>query len=162
VSIPPCKKDLAEDWVAFLVAMRGRVGTFKLGDPNNTVTRGLASSLGDTVRVNGGGQTGGTLAVDGLTPNTTGYFKAGDFIQIFEDSEAQLYKVLTDADSDASGEATLDVWPNLRGSPTNNRLVITENTYGVFRLKMPNTSWSISNISSYGIEFEAVEAFIIQ
>lgn len=162
VMIPPCKKDLAEDWVAFLVSLKGRVGTFQLGDPNNTVTRGEATTLGDTVRVNGGGQTGGTLAVDGMTPNTTNYFKAGDYIQIFTGSDAQLYKVLTNTDSDGLGEATLDIWPDLRGSPTNDNLVITEDTYGVFRLKSPNTSWSINDISSYGIEFEAVEAFIIQ
>lgn len=162
VAIPPCKKDLAEEWVAFLMSLKGRVGTFTLGDPNNTTTRGAATSLADTILVNGASQTGGSVAIDGLTPNTTDYFKAGDYIQIYTGADTQLYKVLTDTDSDGSGEATVDIWPDLRGSPADNQPVITENTVGVFRLSSPNTSWSISNISSYGIEFNAVEAFNIQ
>jgi hypothetical protein len=158
ISLPPMKRQDAEYWVAFLLSLKGQVGTFLLGDPNCVAAQGSASTTPGTPRVNGGGQTGDTLIIDGLPINTTGYLLPGDYIQLGSGVTAYLYKVLTQVNSDASGNATLDLWPNLRISPGDNGLLVVANTKGRFRLKDNVTQWGINDISSYGITFDCVDA----
>ena len=45
VNIPSVRRDLAEDWNAFLLSLRGPTGTFLLGDPNAVTPRGSALSF---------------------------------------------------------------------------------------------------------------------
>ena len=44
ITIPPVKRDLAEEWVAFLLSLKGPTGTFLLGDPLGATPRGTAST----------------------------------------------------------------------------------------------------------------------
>jgi hypothetical protein len=108
--------------------------------------------------VDGAGQTGGELVIDGASPSESSYLKAGDYIQIGTGSSTNLYKVLSDVSTNESGQATIDIWPNLRSSPADNAPVVVANTVGRFRLKESVTQWSINEISSYGITFDCVEA----
>lgn len=158
VSLPPMKRQDAETWVAFLLSMKGQVGTFLLGDPNCQTPQGSASTNAGTPLVSGGGQTGDSLVVDGLPANTTNYLKAGDYIQLGSGATASLHKVLTNVDTDSTGGALLEIWPSLRSSPADNAPVVVANTKGRFRLKENMTQWSINEISSYGITFDCVEA----
>jgi len=155
VSIPPLRKEFVEPWVAFLLALRGQTGTFLLGDPNNVTPRGVATG---TPLVKGAGQTGGTLEIDGATADTTGWLKAGDYIQLGAAASATLHKVLLDADSDASGNVTLEIWPYMRTAPADNAAVTVNNCKGVFRLANNTQSWSINESSAYGLQFDAMEA----
>lgn len=156
IRIPPVKADLAEPWVSFLLQLRGQFGTFLLGDPSRSVPLGQASTAPGTPQVLGGTEIGDQLTIDGCTPNLTGYLLAGDYIQLGSDSTATLHKVLTNADTDGSGEVTLDIWPRISTAPADNATVTVSNARGLFRLKSNVTSWTINNINSYGIEFEAV------
>lgn len=108
--------------------------------------------------VNGASQTGNTLVIDGCSPNITGFLLPGDYIQLGSASTTQLYKVLTQVDTDASGGATLDIWPDLRSSPADNASVVVAGTKGRFRLSGNTQPWQINEISSYGITFDCVEA----
>lgn len=157
VTIPPLRKEFVEPWVAFLLALRGQTGTFLLGDPNNVTPRGVATG---TPLVKGAAQTGGTLAIDGATINTTGWLKAGDYIQLGAASSATLHKVLLDADSDALGNVTLEIWPYMRTAPADNAAVTVSNCKGVFRLATNTQSWSINESSAYGLQFDAMEAVL--
>lgn len=158
IALPPMAREDAEQWVSFLMKLYGQKGTFLLGDPLGGTPRGSASSAAGTPVVNGASQTGGTLAIDGLPASATGYLKAGDYIQLGSAATAQFYKVLTDADSNSSGEATLQIWPNLRSSPSDNATVVVSNAKGVFRLSSNETSWNINRLSLYGITFGATES----
>jgi hypothetical protein len=151
------KRQDAENWVAFLLSLKGQVGTFLLGDPNCFDAQGSARTTPGTPLVNGASQTGDTLIIDGLPTSVTGYLLPGDYIQLGSGSTAQLYKVLTQVDTSGGG-ATLDLWPNLRSSPGDNTAVVVANTKGRFRLKDNITQWNINEISSYGITFDCVEA----
>lgn len=157
VSLPPMRKEDAEYWVAFLLSLKGQVGTFLMGDPNCKTARGSASTTPGTPLVNGGGQTGDTLVVDGLPANATGYLLPGDYIQLGAGAAARLHKVLTQVNTDSLGNATLDIWPNLRVSPADNAGMIVVNTKGRFRLKENIQQWQINEISFYGITFDCVE-----
>lgn len=157
ITIPPLKREQAEEWVSFLLSLKGQVGTFLMGDPNCKIPRGSASSSAGTPKVNGGSQTGNTLAIDGLPNNVTGYLKAGDYIQLGSGTNTQFYKTLTDTNTTAGGNALLDIYPNLRSAPADNETVIVTDAKGIFRLQTSQTNWSIDSASVYGITFTAVE-----
>ena len=161
ISIPPVRRVFAEPWVSFLLSLRGRLGTFLLGDPLGANPRGTIS--GDTVLVNNAGITGANQAgdrsifVDGLTPGTTGLLLPGDYIQLGSSSGATLHKVLTSVDSDASGEAEIDIWPAIRRDLNDNESVTYTDAKGLFRLAANLREWEINDIINYGISFECIE-----
>jgi hypothetical protein len=155
VSLPPMKREDAEQAVAFLLKMNGAFGTFLLGDKSATATRGVGTG---TPLVNGASQTGDELITDGWTTSTTGILKAGDWIQLGSASTTRLYKVLDDVNSDGSGNATINIFPNLRSSPDDNAALTVSNTKGLWRLSSNETQYSIDQMSVYGITFACVEA----
>jgi hypothetical protein len=155
VSLPNMKRQDAEYWVTFLLSLRGQYGTFLLGDPLGATPRGVATG---TPIVNGAGQTGGELDITGATTSTTGWLLAGDYIQLGSAGTSTLHKVLADANSDGSGNVTVDIWPHIRTAPTNSSTVVLTNTKGLFRLASNEQAWSINEISSYGITFGAQES----
>jgi hypothetical protein len=158
ITLPRMNREDAEQWVSFLMSLYGQKGTFLLGDPLGGTARGSASTAAGTPVVNGASQTGGTLNIDGLPASATGYLKAGDYIQLGSAATSQLYKVLADANSNSSGEASLDIYPNLRSSPADGATVVVSNAKGLFRLASNETSWNINNLAFYGITFGAVES----
>lgn len=129
-----------------------------MGDPNAAAARGSASSTPGTPVVNGASQTGQSLTVDGLPASASGYLKAGDYIQLGGGSSATLHKVLEDVTSNASGQATLELWPYVRTAPADGATIVVGSTVGVFRLASNQTDWAINNAAIYGITFAAIEA----
>jgi hypothetical protein len=158
IRIPPVKRSDSEYWNSFLLRLRGQFGTFLLGDPNGSTPRGSAATTAGTPRVNGASQTGNELAIDGLPTSVTGYLRAGDYIQLGSGATARLYKVLEDVDTNGSGQATLNLWPDLRSSPADNATVVVSGAQGVFRLATNDATWTINNAGFYSISFAAVEA----
>jgi hypothetical protein len=144
VSIPSVRRDLAADWKAMLVALKGSVGTFLLGDPDYATPRGTVS---------GTPTLSGTAGDSTVSVTMTGTLLAGDYIQLGTGSAARLHQVLVDQ----SGSGNLEIWPDLR-STYSGETVIYSSPKGVFRLGNSTTSWSIDNASFYGISFEAIEA----
>tara|TARA_Y100000004_G_scaffold105114_1_gene117965 strand:+ start:10 stop:630 length:621 start_codon:yes stop_codon:yes gene_type:complete len=155
VTLPQMSRADAEQWIAFLVSLRGQFGTFTLGDPTGASPRG---SAGGTPLVNGASQTGGTLNIDGCTASQTGWLKAGDYIQLGTAGTATLHKVLADADSNGSGEVSLDIWPYIRTAPADDASVTLTNTVGRFRLASNQQNWNINEASIFGMTFGGVEA----
>lgn len=155
VTLPPMKRADAEQVASFLIKLNGQYGTFLLGDPANTAPRGVGTG---TPLVKGAGQSGDTLITDGWTPSVTGILKAGDWIQLGSASSTRLHKVLDDANSDGSGNATLTIWPNLRSSPADNDAITINNTKGRWRLSSNDVDYNIETGQFYGITFACVEA----
>lgn len=143
VSLPPMRRAAAEQWVAWLVSLRGSYGTFLLGNPMCDTIRGTATSATVT----------GTAQSNSVAVTMTGTLLAGDMIQIGTGSDATLHKVLVDR----SGSGTLEIWPALRKDRT--AVALTLNApRGVFRLASNETSWSVNESATYGISFSAMEA----
>jgi hypothetical protein len=155
VKLKPMKRADAEQWVAWLLSLRGQLGTFLMGDPMGATARGVATG---TPLVNGGSQTGGTLVIDGATNSTSGWLKAGDYIQLGSNGSSRLHKVLADANSDGSGNVTLDIWPHIRVAPADNATVTVSNAKGLFRLSSNEQAFSINESAIYGMTFAAMEA----
>lgn len=155
VTLPPMKRADAEQVVAFLMSLNGRFGTFLLGDPANASPRGVGTG---TPLVNGGSQSGQDLITDGWTADQTGILKAGDWIQIGSGLSTNLHKVLVDANSDASGNCTLTIWPDIRSGVGDDAAITVSSPKALWRLSTNEVEFSIDEASIYGITFPCVEA----
>lgn len=157
ITLLPMKRADAEGWIAWLLSMRGREGTFLLGDPLGGTARG---SVGGTPVVNGVNQTGDSISIDGCTASQTGWLKAGDYIQLGASASASLHKVLKDVPTNGAGQAAIDIWPSIRTAPADGSAVVVSNARGVFRLTSSSVDWSINEASIYGLTFPAVEVIV--
>ena len=155
---PTCASFKAEEFTSFLTKLNGREGTFLMGDPNGATPRGLADGAPGTPLVNGGSQVGDTLVCDGAPNGVTGYLLEGDYVQLGTVGTSRLYKVLDDVDSDGSGNFTLNIWPDLRTSPSNDEVLIVENAVSVFRLAANASMWDLQPGVFYSISLSAIEA----
>lgn len=153
LTLPPLKREKAAEIIAFLLKLRGRLGTFLLGDPAGATPRGVATGA---PLVNGANQTGNQLIIDGCTPSVTNWLRAGDWIQLGTGAASRLHQNLDDVNSDALGQATLTIWPSLRASPPDNDPLTLTNTRGVFRLAS-GVPWDIDNAEIFGLSVPFVE-----
>ena len=154
ISFPPMLKDKAAQIIAFLLQLRGRRGTFSIGDQDRKTIQGVATG---TIRVNGASQTGNQVALDGFANSTSNVFRAGDYIQI----NSFLYMVTEDVTSNSSGEANVKIEPALRqGIETiaDDATVVYSNTKTIMRLDSNETAWDTDQVSKYGISLSATEA----
>lgn len=145
----------AQDFIAFMLKLRGKYGTFLLGDPSYTTAQGAWSG---TPVVDGSGQFGSTLLIRGASINITNYAVRGDYIQIGTGLNARLYKVLENANSDGSGDVSLTVAPDVRPNTADGAAIITTNPKGLFRSSSNEPSWSYDTDKIFRFAFSAVEA----
>jgi hypothetical protein len=155
-SLVPMVRDNSEDWIAFLLSLNGQEGTFLLGDPYGTAPRGAATTVNSTPLINGANQTGKTLLTDGWQVSTGNILKAGDYIQLGTGSSTRLHKVLTAATSNASGEATLDIFPEIKTAYDDNATITITDAKGTFRLASNEMAFDLKQASTYGMAFAAV------
>lgn len=148
ISLKPMRRADAEEWVAWLLSLRGQHGTFLLSDPVSSSIRGTATAA--TISGSAGDQTVTATVTSGDT------LLAGDFIQLGTGSDATLHKVLVDYTGTGSG-ADLEIWPALRKDRSSVSADLTS-AAGLFRLASNETSYSVSQLAVYGISFGAVEA----
>ena len=148
VSLPPMRRTAAEQWIAFLLSLRGQYGTFLLGDPTCSAIRGTATSCSIT-------GASGDNTVSATVPSGETLL-AGDYIQLGSASTATLHKVLVDYTGTGSA-ADLEIWPAIRTTHSASSATLS-NAKGNFRLSTNEQAWSINEASIYGITFGAMEA----
>lgn len=74
-------------------------------------------------------------------------------------ADARIYKSLTDVTTDGAGNATLDIFPRLHESTTQDVPIIVTNPVGLFRLATNDqANWTVDVAKRYGIGVSAVEA----
>jgi len=153
MSLPAMQRANAEQWITFLLSLNGRLGTFLFGDPAGKQPRG--SALGTPI-VDGAGQTGGSLVTTGWQINENGVLLKGDYIEIGTLLLTRLYKVLNDVNADGSGDAVIDIWPDLQVSPGDSDPLTTTQANGLFRLSSNEMPYSINEAMHYGIVIAAM------
>jgi hypothetical protein len=150
VEFDPLERVDAAPWIAFLSSLRGGYGTFYFG---STLCASPLGTGAGSPKVNAASQTGFTLVTDGWTASSA-VLKAGDFISI----DYCLYRNEKDVSADGSGNATLDIWPALRGHADNATITVT-NPVGTFRLaENSNVIQDESRDALYNVSFSAIEA----
>lgn len=147
-------RDQAEEYNAWLLKLNGRLGTFLMTIPGSEQPRGVATG---SPLVNGSGQTGKSLIIDGFTPNTTNILKVGDFIQLGSGLSTTLHKVLNSVNSDASGQVIVDIQPKIITAPNDNDPVVVTNCKGHFRLTSNSNPITISSPNVHSLSFNAKE-----
>lgn len=140
----------AAEWQSFLAKLRGKQGTFMMGDPDAATPQGTPVG---TPLVNGASQTGNTIITDGWTASADDVLLAGDYIQIGN----HMYMVLDDVSADGSGNATFDVWPRLRADVDNNDPITTSSCKTIWRLSSNAFVWAADVNGYYTITFECTE-----
>lgn len=150
VRLPAMQADQARDWEGFFLDLNQTERTFFFGDPAKTVARGVATG---TPLVNGAGQTGQSLVTDGWSNSVTNILRRGDHVAI----ENSLYEITADVNSNGSGQATLSVWPALRGPHADNAAIDVTAPQGIFRLLKPVESEVAEALIWDGLEFDVVE-----
>lgn len=148
--LPVMAADAASLWTAFFLSLRGRVGTFNAHDPGRTSPRGIGTG---TPLVNGASQTGHSLITDGWTTGQTNIMRAGDPIEV----GGYYYLVVEDENSDGGGNATLEIEPKLRTSPSNGAAITVTNPKVKMRLTSDNIGWEESTAILYRFQFSAIE-----
>jgi hypothetical protein len=114
-SLPAMNRAQAAAWKAFFDLLDGGVNTFNAYDPDCKTPRGAG---GGTPLVNGGSQTGISLATKGWPANTI-VLKAGDMF-----SFGELKRATADVLSDGSGNATISFKPAIRTSPADSTPIV--------------------------------------
>ncbi len=141
-SLPPMLRPAASVWLAKLVSLRGRYGTFYGFDPDAKTPQGTVS----VATVNGASQTGRTLNV-----TMTGTLLAGDF---FHFTSTGRYHMVVE---DQSGSGTLEIEPALRESPANAEVLVWTNPRVKMRLITDITEWDADLMAVFGISFAGIE-----
>ena len=149
LSLPSMAVADAAEWRAALTSLRGRQGTFYLGDPIYSGARGTA---GGTPLVNGASQAGNSLITDGWSASAT--FLKGDYFQL----GGYLYVLTADVTADGGGNATLTFEPTLRAPPANNDPLTVTSPKSSFRLTDDEATWDEQPGPFWGFSFSAVEA----
>lgn len=156
VTIPLMNRDTAEIYNSFLLKLRGRKGTFLIGDPAGNEPQG---SFAGTPLVDGAGQTGDTINLKGFTPSASDVIKSGDWFQLGTGSTSTLHKFLEDADADTSGLVqNMPISVDIRTAPADGASIITTGAQGLFRMAANYTPISINSNTLYSVSFEAMEA----
>lgn len=138
---------------AMAVSLRGRANRLVLWNIARPSIRGIG---GGTPLVNGAGQTGATINIDGLPSSTAGVYLAGDFLAI----GGELKMVAADVNSNGSGQAAVTFEPPLRAAPADNSAIVTYQPTAKFILVSPDVSWQHSNpMSVGGFEMQLSEVF---
>lgn len=151
LSLPQMSIDEGKQWMGFFMALNGIEGTFYLSDTLGKTASGTGEGY---PLVDGGSQTGAELVTKGWKENTENILKAGDWFSISD----VLYQVTQNVDSDAGGNATLDIWPDLRSSPADEAELDIWNPRGIFRLTEPvPIGWNKEWLTD-GFTFVAMEA----
>lgn len=141
------------EWKAFLAQLRGMANAFQLQIADYKGPRGtpLGSPAIPGTVTNVAGDQG--LATTGWTPNKTGLLLRGDWQQV----GYRLHMVLDPVTSDASGNATIAVWPSLREAPTADEPIILNNPRGLFRLGKNQRGWGVDQSRLSRMSFPIVE-----
>jgi hypothetical protein len=135
-------------WRSFTAKMRGAANDVQIPvDPT------AQSAIANTMSVNGAGQTGRTLNVDGL-PNSTTVLNAGQFVTVGN----QLLQLTADVTTNGSGQATLSFEPALRAAPADNATVEFKNPYCLMYL-VEDPGYTVEPGYIYSLSLNLREAF---
>ena len=155
VKLPPMKREDAVAWQVFFMQLHGRMGTFKLGDPDSKTIRG---GLNSTINVNGAFAVGAySIGIENATASTV-IFKAGDYIQFGSGATQKLHMITANCTSNGSGIATVEIEPPLKTALVNDSSISYTNTQAIMRMDSNELTWNADKVSLYGIAFSCSEA----
>lgn len=161
ITLAPMKREHAAEWCAFLVNLRGRFGTFLMGDPDYYEARGTVGGS-STVLTNHLGTSAG-LTINEIKIAYTGSqgtfpLKAGDYISTGSGLTTRMYMVRQDA-TKSSGVITANIEPYVKTPISNGSIIEYQNPKALFRMDSDEAVWDTDHVSKYGFTFSCTEAY---
>lgn len=151
-TLPPMARPQAALWMAWMGELRGMGGCFYLGDPLGRTPQGNPAGL---PLVNGANASGAaSLNTKGWMASRFGLLLPGDYLQI----GVRLHLVLDRVDSDATGHASISIWPRIREAQADGAAVKIANAQGLFRLSDNARKFTAAETKLFGISFACEEA----
>lgn len=137
---------------AFLVRLRGQANRFTVYNHSHPTPLGVATG---SPKVAGASQTGTTLLTTGWTPATIGILLAGDYIGV----GGKLKMVVADANSDATGNASLLIEPPISPgmAPIDLSDIVVVNPTCTMMLDANTVKWSTQPPLTSSFSIGAVE-----
>jgi len=149
-TMPPMRnQNLGRQWVAKL--LRGKQEGARMPWP----LQGFDPGSPGAVLVNGAGQAGRSLIIDGATPNYI--FREGQFFSIVISGRHYLYMCAGERIASATGTATLPIEPLLRVSPPDNAVCNFGKPMVEGFIMGDAFSWEMALANFIGLGFELVE-----
>lgn len=145
----------ANPWIAFFLALDGIANSF----PLRAVEAQQTTASNPTV--SGGGQTGSSLNLAGLSGTTGAMFlPAGARATIpMTDGTAQLVGLTAPLMVGGGGSGTMQFKAPLRAAPANGATVEVRFPYALVALTEPEAGWDVGVGQIYGFAFDAEEKF---
>ena len=151
VTISNMSLDNAKIWQAFFLSLDNRLNSFSASLPVDAKSEGRATD--DLPVILSGGQTGTSLNIGGISPNTISLFVAGDWISINDN----LFKLLGDVESNSDGECWLSLYPAIETAFEEDTPIEVRKPTGIFRVVAPPTFAQGLDIFQPGFTFSATE-----
>ena len=147
ITIRPLTHSEAKVFKAFLVSLKGRQGTFTVGNPLET-----ASTPSDC-NVTSGTKTKGSTSLPivnaGSTPLSAGEtFSINNFLYMALETVA------------GNTTSTIEITPPLRAAVTGLADIVTDSPVGRWRLSSNEVEWDIARSSIYSFTLACVEAIV--
>lgn len=140
ITLPPLSYDEARSVEAFIVALKGRSGTFTFGHPLHTSTATGNVSANADIRAETLTLGGSSTAIDAGT-----YFQVGDY----------LYIVTT---GKSAGAGDISIQPPLRAAVSSGTTLDFTLPKSTWRLASNDVGFATDSASMYGFTFACVEA----
>jgi hypothetical protein len=116
---------------------------------------GFSTGSPGSVLVNGAGQAGFTLNVDG---GTAGYIaRSGQFLNFTAGGRKMLHHLRSDLALNGSGAGALPIFPDIRVSPADNSAVSFTDPVIEGWLEGDDRSWSVDQARTVGLSFTVIE-----
>ncbi len=163
VQTPPMSSAEHKEVMGFLAAQLGQFESFQIVLPNISTPAGSVTS--NPLNVNGAHTAGDkTITVDGGVNSQTDYLKKGDVVRFTAKGGApqigaKVYTLTADADTNGSGETTLNIEPGLIEAIADDTDVETNDVqFTVFKVS-PTSEFTLGLSGKVQVEFEVREAF---
>lgn len=137
---------------AFLIQLRGQAGRFYLWNFARETPRG---SAGGTPLVNGAGQSGTSLIIDGCAASQTNWMLAGDYFGV----NGELKMLTAPVNTNGSGQATLVFEPPLRSSPADNAAITLTKPICKMMLASNTVRWNVRAPILSNVQIDCMEQF---
>jgi hypothetical protein len=149
VQMPPMRGSAARQWLSRLIRAKQEGGRMPFP------LQGFEPGAAGAVKVNGAGQSGRSLVVDGARPNYI--FREGQFLSILTGGQHFLHFVTAETLANASGQATLPIEPMLRIAPADNADVHVEQPMIEGFIEGSELPWSMALADFVGLAFTLTE-----
>lgn len=148
VSLPPLFVEEARVWFSRLVQAKREDGLLPWPQ---------SPDVGDvgTPRVNGAGQNGTSLSIDGLPAGKA--VKEGWFFSLIAGGRRYLHLIVADVSANGGGAATLTIEPELRVIPPDNAVIELAAPFIEGEIQGDTVRMSINLLTEYGFSFVIAE-----